>query len=154
MNAASGPDGGAYTAQLAETARLVAEAVGGSHPWRVVFCSRSGSPMTPWLEPDINDHLAELRAAGAPAAVIAPIGFVSDHLEVVYDLDTEALATAAALGLPAVRAATAGCDPRFVAMVRELVAEQTEAAPARFLGTLGPARQVCPPGCCVAAGRG
>lgn len=154
MNAASGPGGGAYATQLVEAARLVAEAVGGSHPWQVVYCSRSGSPATPWLEPDIGDHLVDLHRAGAPAVVIAPIGFVSDHLEVVYDLDFEALAKAAELGLPAARAATAGRDARFVAMVRELVAEQTHGATARFLGTLGPAHQVCPPQCCLSAGRG
>lgn len=152
-------DGGAYVAQHLDAARLVADAVreatGVERPWRLVYQSRSGAPHIPWLEPDICDHLEELHAAGAPAAVMVPIGFVSDHMEVMYDLDTEAAAKAAELGLPAVRSATVGADPRFVAAVRELVleraaAERGEPVERCALGALGPSHDVCPAGCCPA----
>ena len=97
----------------------------------------------PWLEPDVNDHLEALAKDGAPAVVLVPVGFVSDHMEVVYDLDTEALATAERLGLPARRAATAATDPRFVAMVRDLLleraaAERGEDVVRASVGALGP----------------
>jgi ferrochelatase len=125
MNDESGPAGGRYLAQHLEvSARVAAEvaaATGVERPHELVFCSRSGSPRTPWLEPDVNDRLQELSDEGASAVVLIPVGFVSDHMEVVYDLDTEAMATADKLGLPARRAATAGTDPRFVAALREMV---------------------------------
>jgi protoporphyrin/coproporphyrin ferrochelatase len=128
MNAGSGPDGGAYLAQHRNAAAYVAERVaavtGRHHPSDLVFCSRSGPPQVPWLEPDVNDHLEKLAADGVASVVLVPIGFVSDHMEVVYDLDTEALETAARLGLDAVRVPTSGTDPRFVAMVRELLVER------------------------------
>jgi ferrochelatase len=153
MNAASGPGGGAYVAQLAETARLVCEGLAKAEgrparPWKLVYCSRSGSPHTPWLEPDISDHLGELASGGVPAAVIVPIGFVSDHLEVIYDLDTEAMERAKEVGLPTVRAATAGTDPRFVGMVRELLCERTQGAAPRRLGDETLSRGTCSPDCC------
>jgi ferrochelatase len=142
MNAESGPDGGAYLAQhqwvAAEVARRVAEESGVEREHELVFCSRSGSPRTPWLEPDVNDRLQELADDGVTAVVLAPIGFVSDHMEVVYDLDTEAAATAAKLGLELRRAATAGTDPRFVAALRELVVEGAVAV------------DTCGAGCCLA----
>jgi ferrochelatase len=156
MNAGSGPDGGAYEAQHRDVARLVtagvAAATGADHPFDLVYCSRSGPPSQPWLEPDVNDHLESL-AGTASSVVLVPIGFVSDHMEVRYDLDTEAMATAARLGLPCTRAATVGTDPRFVAAVRELVLERAAAVrgaqPARpALGALGPSHDVCPAGCC------
>ncbi|MFF2652732.1 ferrochelatase [Streptomyces sp. NPDC058045] len=152
-------DGGAYVAQHLEVARLIAEAVrertGEDHPWQLVYQSRSGAPRIPWLEPDICDHLEERHAAGAPAVVMAPIGFVSDHMEVRYDLDTEATAKAAELGLPVSRSATVGADPRFAAAVRELVLERAAAESGRpvercALGELGPGHDVCPVGCCPA----
>jgi protoporphyrin/coproporphyrin ferrochelatase len=128
MNDGSGPEGRAYVEQhrsvMAEVVDRVRQETGHRHPHALVFCSRSGSPQTPWLEPDVNDHLEELHAQGAPGVVMVPIGFVSDHMEVVYDLDTEAMATAEKLGLPAGRAATAGLDPRFVAAVRDLLLER------------------------------
>ena len=157
MAATSGPDGGAYEEQHRETARLVTDAVraagGGDHPWALVYCSRSGPPELPWLEPDVNDHLEGLAASGTPAVVAVPIGFVSDHMEVAFDLDTEAAATAAALGVAFTRASTAGTDPRFVAMVRDLVLERAaverdEPAARASLGTLGPSHDMCPAGCC------
>ena len=103
----------AYEAQLAETARLVAGAV-GVPDWAVVYQSRSGSPHVPWLEPDIGDHLRQLRERGASAVVISPIGFVSDHLEVLFDLDVEARQLSDELGLALARAGTAGTHPAFV----------------------------------------
>ena len=116
--------------------------------WDLVYQSRSGAPQIPWLEPDISDHLAALKADGVPGVVIVPIGFVSDHMEVVWDLDTVALDDAKALGLPALRAATVGTDPRFVAMVRELVLERVGSAEPRALSPLGPMHDVCPGTCC------
>jgi ferrochelatase len=150
MDAQSGPDGGRYTAQLHETATLVAMQAGPGLEWDLVWQSRSGSPHVPWLEPDINDHLAAVAAAGCRGVVVSPIGFVSDHLEVVWDLDTEAAATARRLGLRYERAATPGTDPRFVSMVRDLIAERLDpAAPRARLGAL-PVWDACPTGCCTA----
>jgi protoporphyrin/coproporphyrin ferrochelatase len=148
MDAASGPNGGAYAAQLREATRLVAAAVGGGHQSSLSFCSRSGSPSMPWLEPDIGDRLDQLAAEAVEAVVVVPIGFVSDHMEVVYDLDTEAAAKAAELGLAFERSATVGTDPRFVAMIRELVRERMGEVGSRAWGELGPAHDVCPGGCC------
>ena len=148
MQASSGPAGGLYTAQLQEAIRLVTAGVGGTHSATLSFCSRSGSPAVPWLEPDIGDRLADLAKDGARAVVVVPIGFVSDHMEVVYDLDTEAAETAAGLGLAFVRSATVGTAPPFVAMVRELVLERMGEVPARSLGSLGPAQDRCPVDCC------
>jgi ferrochelatase len=128
MNTGSGPQGGAYLAQHRTAAAYVAERVAGvtgrPHPADLVFCSRSGPPQVPWLEPDVNDHLEKLAGDGVRAVVLVPIGFVSDHMEVVYDLDTEALATAERLGLEAIRVPTTGPDPRFDAMVRDLLLER------------------------------
>ncbi|MCS0637573.1 ferrochelatase [Streptomyces sp. LP05-1] len=152
-------DGGAYVRQHLDVAELVAlavrEATGVDHPWDLVYQSRSGAPHIPWLEPDICDHLEAVHAAGAPAVVMVPIGFVSDHMEVLYDLDTEATAKAAELGLPVRRSATVGADPRFAAAVRELVLERAAAergAPVErcALGGLGPSHDLCPIGCCPA----
>lgn len=155
MAETSGPGGGAYVMQHEEAARLVAERVrartGAELPADLVYCSRSGPPAQPWLEPDVNDHLVALAAGGTAAAVLVPVGFVSDHMEVRWDLDVEALGEAERLGLPAARAATVGTDPRFVAMVRELVTERVEAMQHRSraaLGRLGPSHDVCPAGCC------
>jgi ferrochelatase len=147
MAETAGPDGGRYTAQLAETAGLVHAAAAADLPWDLVWQSRSGPPQVPWLEPDVNDHLKVLAEKGVTDVVVSPIGFVSDHLEVLWDLDNEAAETAAELGLGYARAATPGTDPRFVAMVRDLVLERTAAAPRSRLGTL-PVWDVCPAGCC------
>lgn len=119
-------DNCAYEAQLQETAGLVAQATGCEN-WRLVYQSRSGPPTQPWLEPDILDHLKKLKAAGTTDVVIAPIGFVSDHMEVVYDLDTEARQLSEQLGLNMVRAQTAGTHPTFIRMIRELILERMTA---------------------------
>jgi len=137
-----------YQAQLREASTLVAERLARRHPWQLVFQSRSGPPTVPWLEPDIGDHLADLARRGVGAVVVVPIGFVSDHMEVRYDLDTEAAAKAAALGLRFVRAGTAGTHPAFVSMIRELCLERTAGAPPRALGTRGPAPDACGVDCC------
>ena len=153
MAAASGPPpGGRYPAQLAEAARLIAErvsAVIGEHPWRLAYQSRSGPPSQPWLGPDVCDHLTELAAAGAPGAVLVPVGFITDHMEVVHDLDVEAVERARELGLPLARAATPGSDPRFASMITELVTERLDGSvPPAALGSLGPAENFCRPDCC------
>ncbi|NEE14573.1 ferrochelatase, partial [Streptomyces sp. SID7499] len=161
---ASGPadahgEGGAYVAEHLDVARLIIEAVreetGIEYPWQLVYQSRSGAPHIPWLEPDICDHLETLGAEGVPAVVMAPIGFVSDHMEVLYDLDTEATAKAAEIGLPVRRSATVGDDPRFAAAVRDLVLERAATERGRAvercaLGSLGPSHDLCPVGCCPA----
>ena len=150
MAGASGPTGGAYPRQLAEASRLVAGRLGRGDSWRLAYQSRSGPPSVPWLGPDVNDCLAELAEAGSAGAVLAPVGFVSDHMEVVFDLDLEAAGQAERLGLPLARAATPVTDPRFVAMITELVSERQDALPPRALGELGPALGVCGSGCCGA----
>lgn len=138
-----------YEAQLAANARLISERLGHEH-FRVCYQSRSGPPQVPWLEPDILDQLRELHAAGTRAVVIAPIGFVSDHVEVIFDLDEEAHALCASLGIAMVRAATVGVHPRFVQGIRELVLERTAGAPVLSVGPL-PARPfTCAPDCCPA----
>ena len=147
MAQTAGPDGGRYTAQLNETAALVHAAAAPDLPWDLVWQSRSGPPQVPWLEPDVNDHLRALADKGVTDVVVSPIGFVSDHLEVIWDLDNEARETAAELGLGYARAATPGTDPRFVTMVRELVQERTDDVSRERLGTL-PVWDVCPENCC------
>ena len=157
MNDGSGPTGGAYVAQHRAVADLVtagvAERTGTAHESDLVYCSRSGPPSQPWLEPDVNDHLEELCGKGVPAVVLVPIGFVSDHMEVVHDLDTEALETAARIGLPCTRAATVGTHPQFVRGLVDLVLERAavergEAVGRPALSPLGPSHDRCPAHCC------
>ena len=153
----SGPEGGAYPRQHLDVAESVARAVSArtSHDlaWSLVYCSRSGPPTQAWLEPDVNDHLEELAGRGVPGVVLAPIGFVSDHMEVRFDLDTEAVATADNLGLPVERAATAGTHPAFVTALVDLVEERVAADAGQVpdrpaTGRCGPSHDVCPAGCC------
>ena len=109
-----------YVAEIGASSRAVAERLG--HPrWQIAYQSRSGSPRDPWLEPDVNDALRTLAGAGTRDVVIVPIGFVCDHVEVLYDLDVEARATAAQLGLGFVRASAVNAGPRFVAMLADVV---------------------------------
>jgi ferrochelatase len=139
----------AYEAQLHETARLVAEAV-GVEDWAVVYQSRSGPPQVPWLEPDISDHLEQVAARGVENVVVSPIGFVSDHLEVLYDLDVEASERAASLGLSLARAGTAGTHPAFVAALADMIVERlTPGAGRAASGRFGPSHDVCAPNCCL-----
>jgi ferrochelatase len=138
-----------YVAQLRDAAELVSQWVAPRVPYDLVFQSRSGPPARPWLEPDVGDHLEALARQGVRDAVVVPIGFISDHMEVVYDLDTLAQERAAAAGIGMVRAATVGTAPDFVAMIRELVVERIEPdAPRRSLGALGIRPDRCPPDCC------
>jgi ferrochelatase len=143
MNDASGPGAdGLYARQQLETARLVARDVRGpGAEFDLVWQSRSGPPSVPWLEPDVNDHLRTLAAGGVTAVVLSPTGFVSDHVEVRWDLDEEARETAAELGLAFARAATAGTHPAFVASLVELLRERRAGGMPR-LGT------DCPAACC------
>jgi len=142
-----------YERQLRETTRLVAEAT-GSGQWDLVYQSRSGPPMQPWLEPDILDHLRNLHSTGVRNVVIAPLGFLSDHLEVLYDLDTEAQALAGELGIRMVRAATVGTHPVFVGMLRQLIEERLSPSAEKLaIGQYGPNHDVCPLDCCPAPQR-
>jgi ferrochelatase len=104
--------------------------------------------MQPWLGPDVCDHLRTLAAEGVKEVVVAPIGFVSDHMEIVYDLDVEARKVAQEIGVNLVRASTAGTHPGFVRMIRELMLERIENAPARFVGTHGARSGICATDCC------
>ena len=144
-----------YAAQLNETARLVAERLEfPADHWRVVYQSRSGRPTDPWLEPDILDHLRTLKEQSVSQVVLAPIGFLSDHIEVLYDLDDEAAKLSQELGMTMTRAGTVGTHPKFVAMIVDLIAERlaTESGatcerPA--IGAFGPNHDCCPTDCCL-----
>ena len=158
-----------YELQLQEASRLVFEGVAGGglplqsgngestitrdynpNSYRLVFQSRSGSPSQPWLGPDVCDQLRDLHASGVRDVVVSPIGFVSDHMEIVYDLDTEAMALCRELGLNMVRASTASTHPVFVKMIRELILERLEPdREKRFLGAIEPKKDACAPDCCM-----
>ncbi|SMH29270.1 ferrochelatase [Rathayibacter oskolensis] len=144
--------GGAYEAQHLAVAEVVmAAATTVDVPWQLVYQSRSGPPTQPWLEPDINDAIAELPARGRKAVVIVPLGFVSDHMEVMWDLDNEALETSEENGLVAIRVATPGTDPVYVAGLVDLVLERINGTPTEerpSMTALGPWYDVCRPGCC------
>ncbi len=157
MNDTAGPDGEAYVAQHRAVSEEIGERIrqetGHRYPSELVFCSRSGPPHVPWLEPDVNDRLAELAEHGVGGVVVVPIGFVSDHMEVIFDLDTEAKATAEKLGIEFARAATAGLDPRFVSMVRDLLVERAAVergldVPRAVVAGQAPSWDVCPARCC------
>ena len=138
-----------YERQLLETCRLVAEGAGRAR-WRLVFQSRSGPPAQPWLGPDICEHLRGLKESGATDVIVAPVGFISDHMEVLYDLDTEARRLAEEIGLNMIRAATVGAHPQFVSMIRELILERLDGdAPRRALGNFLPPHDSCPADCCL-----
>lgn len=140
-----------YVEQLEDACSLVAEFLGRDRgAWDLVYQSRSGPPSQPWLEPDVGDYLRTRHSQGRrQAVVIVPIGFLSDHMEVLYDLDTEAAALCAELGIDMVRSGTVGTHPRFVRTIRELVEERLSPdAPRRWLGTLGLPPDECPDDCC------
>lgn len=150
-------EGGAYAAQHLAVAEAVMSAVAAEVPgaerigWDLVYQSRSGPPSQPWLEPDVNDVIAELPASGVTAVAIVPVGFMSDHMEVLWDLDTEAMDAAAEAGIRAVRTPTPGVDPAFVSGLVDLVEERLNGAPASeraHLTDLGPWYDVCRPACC------
>lgn len=135
-------EGGAYVAQHLAVASVISEAAAPDSPWSLVYQSRSGDPRTPWLEPDINDAIEELAAGGlTEAVVIVPFGFVSDHMEVMWDLDNEAIETAGEHGLKARRVPTPGVHPAYVAGLVDLVLERVNDVPVDerpHLTALGP----------------
>jgi ferrochelatase len=142
-----------YVKQLEEVRRLASGALGFTND-ALVYQSRSGAPGQPWLEPDILDYLRELKKKNlASAVVIAPISFISDHMEVLYDLDIEAGRLCEQLALPMARAKTVGVHPKFIAMIRELILERTQGGQRRALGSLGPREDVCAEDCCPAPQR-
>jgi protoporphyrin/coproporphyrin ferrochelatase len=142
-----------YEAQVLETCRLIGAAF-PQQAWQLVYQSRSGPPSQPWLEPDVLDHLAALARQQTRDVVIVPVGFISDHLEVLYDLDTAARHRGEELGLNMVRAATVGTHPAFVRMIRELILERIgQTNERRALGSDGPSHDVCPADCCLPPAR-
>jgi ferrochelatase len=146
-------EGGAYAAQHLAVAEVVIAAQEAEAPlnWSLVYQSRSGPPTQPWLEPDINDAIDDLAEAGIRAVVIVPLGFVSDHMEVKWDLDTEAMETSAKHGILAVRVPTPGVHAAYVSGLIDLVLERRDALPVEqrpSLTALGPWYDVCRPGCC------
>jgi ferrochelatase len=158
MEAASRISRATYSEQHLDLARVVAaqvaERLGHEVSWDLAYCSRSGPPSQPWLEPDVNDHLEALAGDGLRDVVLSPIGFISDHMEVAYDLDTEALATAKDLGMVAVRAGTVGTRRPFVSGLVDLLLERAalardEEVTEATVGSLPALRSVCAPGCCL-----
>ena len=142
-----------YVAQLEESCHLVCQML-GRPDGKLVYQSRSGPPSQPWLEPDIADAVRELHSQGGlEDLVVAPIGFLCDHMEVVYDLDTEIAGLCRQLGVNLFRAATVGVHPAFISMIRELILERTEGVPQRAAGRMGAARDFCAAGCCASPRR-
>ncbi len=156
MQEASALTGPGYREQHVDVQGVIDAALGAGGAQTtssLSYCSRSGDPRSPWLEPDINDHLAALDRDGVSRVVVAPIGFVSDHMEVAWDLDTEAMETAGELGMSAVSATTAGTHPAFVAGLVDLVLdraarERGESSERAVTGKLGTFPDVAPPGSC------
>lgn len=137
-----------YVEQLTETCRLAAEALGRGD-WRLVYQSRSGPPTQPWLEPDVCDHLRDLSMRGVRDVVLSPVGFLSDHMEILFDLDAEARGLATELGLNLLRAETVGVHPKYVEMIRELILERlTESPKRRAIGQFPANHDACPADCC------
>ncbi|MBD8080232.1 ferrochelatase [Cellulosimicrobium arenosum] len=158
MEAASRVSRATYSEQHRDLARTVvaqvSQRLGHDVAWDLAFCSRSGPPSQPWLEPDVNDHLEAIAADGVHDVVLSPIGFVSDHMEVAYDLDTEAMETAEGLGLTAVRAGTVSTREPFVRGLVDLLLERAaiargEEVDQAVVGELPAFRSVCAPGCCL-----
>ncbi|WP_370454439.1 ferrochelatase [Homoserinibacter sp. GY 40078] len=144
-------EGGAYAAQHRAVAEVVMREAGSDVAWELVYQSRSGPPTQPWLEPDVNDVIEGLPAAGVKAVVVVPLGFVSDHMEVLWDLDTEATETAEEAGLIAIRTPTPGTHPAYVRGLVDLVMERVNGTPTGerpALTAYGPWFDVCRPGCC------
>ena len=141
-------NGSKYVQQLTEAARLIAEGAGHT-AHDLVYQSRSGAPGQPWLEPDILDHLRKLHAEGVKQVILCPVGFISDHMEVLFDLDEEAFLLCQELGIEMFRTPTASSDTRFIHMIRDLVRERRGELQSRVaLGILGASHDVCPVDCC------
>ena len=142
-------DNSNYVKQLTEASRLVADGVGHDN-WELVYQSRSGPPQQPWLEPDICDRMEELIAAGDKHFVVVPIGFISDHMEVLFDLDTEAKELCDKHGVGFTRVPSLGTHPSFIKMIRQLLEERLHGSDERpFVGTYGASHDVCPVDCCL-----
>ena len=141
-------DGCKYSTQLIEACRLVMEKI-GEYEWDLVYQSRSGPPSQPWLEPDVCDFMEALKDKGVEDVVVMPIGFVSDHMEVLFDLDTEAKEKCDELGIRMQRAHAVGTHPKFVSMVAQLILERTEGAEKLAIGNMPPNHDVCPVDCCL-----
>ena len=138
-----------YETQLKEASRLIMETI-GENPWDLVYQSRSGPPQQPWLDPDICDHIQTLNdAGGIEDMVIMPVGFVSDHMEVMFDLDTEAMDLCKELSINMVRARSVGVHPQFVSMVSQLILERTTGAEKQAIGNMPANWDVCPKDCCT-----
>jgi ferrochelatase len=139
-----------YVAQLQETCRLIAERVGHTR-WELVYQSRSGAPHQPWLEPDVCDRINQLQTIEKLSdLVILPVGFISDHLEVLFDIDTEARDLCERLDINMHRAATVGTHPQFIEMIRLLIEERLADVPRRIaMGCLAPSHDECPVDCCL-----
>jgi protoporphyrin/coproporphyrin ferrochelatase len=147
-------DSSDYVQQMTESCRLVSDALGVPQDrWQLVYQSRSGRPQDPWLEPDICDHLTNLKESGADDVVVVPIGFLSDHMEVLFDLDCEAVDTCHEIGLNMVRAGTVGTHPLFISMVRKLIQERIAGIPQESIGNFEPSHNQCPLECCPAPRR-
>jgi len=142
-----------YESQLRDASGLVSSGLNRSD-WRLAYQSRSGPPDQPWLEPDVLHVLSEIdRSGGSRDVIVVPIGFMSDHMEVIYDLDTEARQHCEQLGLNMIRAATVGTDPILIRMICKLVLERTAGAPRESLGNQGPWPDLCPSDCCPSGRR-
>jgi len=139
----------AYEKQLQESSRLISETI-GINDWSLVYQSRSGPPQQPWLEPDVCDAIEKIADQNsARQVVVVPVGFVSDHMEVIYDLDDEAAKLAQEVGITMARAKTAGVHPQFVSMIRKLIEERLGIASEKeAIGNFGPSHDVCPIDCC------
>lgn len=143
----------AYVEQLNDSCKIIAETL-GTENYKLVYQSRSGSPHMPWLEPDIVDYMEAIHQQGINDVIIVPVGFISDHMEVLYDLDTEAVETAEELGMTMVRAGTVGIAKPFVSMIRELIEERmTENPERKALGERGANHDICPVDCCLLSER-
>ena len=145
-----------YVRQLEESCRLIAESLEIPRDrWKLVYQSRSGRPSDPWLEPDIGDHIRELHSQGIRSLVVAPVGFISDHMEVLFDLDEEAKALCSESGIEMARASTVGTHPDFIECIRELIEERIgRREERRAIGQFGPSHDVCPTDCCGYTPRG
>ena len=139
-----------YSTQLTESCRLIMESFGDGHEWELVYQSRSGPPQQPWLEPDVCDRINELKQQGDTSDIlIHPVGFVSDHMEVLFDLDTEAKDLCDELGINMVRSHSVGVHEKFVAMICELVLERIAGTEKRAVGEMPANWDVCPQDCCL-----
>ena len=141
-------EGCKYSTQLSEACRLIMQNI-GEHNWDLVYQSRSGPPSQPWLEPDVCDFMESLKARGVEDIVVMPVGFVSDHMEVLFDLDTEAQEKCEDLGIRMQRAASVGTHPKFISMIRHLILERTTGSEKLAIGDMPPNHDVCPVDCCL-----